>query len=49
MEGEMVTIPRYEYERLQKDSDWLGCLEEAGVDNWDGYGEAIAIRNSDRG
>ena len=25
---------------LQEDSDWLGCLESAGVDNWCGYEHA---------
>jgi hypothetical protein len=33
---ETVTIPKSQYERLLKDSDWLGCLEAAGVDNWQG-------------
>ena len=23
--------------QLQEDSDFLNCLESAGVDNWDGY------------
>lgn len=26
-----------EYSGLKKDSIWLGCLEQAGVDNWDGH------------
>ena len=24
-------------ERLQERSDWLGCLEACGVNNWEGY------------
>ena len=35
-----VTITKAEYEQLKRDSEWLGCLEAAGVDNWDGYDEA---------
>lgn len=29
-----------EYEQLVKNSAFLLCLETAGVDNWEGYGEA---------
>ena len=38
---ETVTIPKDEYERLIHDSEFLGCLEGAGVDNWEGYDFAI--------
>lgn len=31
--------------RLQRDSDWLACLEAAGVDNWEGYSVAVEIRD----
>lgn len=41
-----VTITRKEYDQLRKDSDWLACLEEAGVDNWEGFEEAARIRES---
>ena len=34
---ETVTIPRSKYNQLVKDSDFLSCLEAAGVDNWHGY------------
>lgn len=27
-----------EHEKLQ---DWLNCLKECGVDNWEGYDDAI--------
>lgn len=32
---------------LEKDSAWLGCLEAAGVDNWDGYDYARELRRND--
>jgi len=41
---EMVTIPKKEYDKLVEDSNWLSCLEGAGVDNWDGISEAYALR-----
>jgi hypothetical protein len=40
----MIEIPIEEYEQLMKDSDWLGYLEAAGVDNWEGFGYAIEAR-----
>ena len=43
---EMVTITKAEYDRLLEQELWLNCLEQAGVDNWDGYDEAIDIRDS---
>ena len=42
---EMVTITKKEYDSLTKDSDWLGYLEAAGVDNWQGYEYAIEMRD----
>ena len=38
---ETVTISKEEYERLLNDSEKLGALEEYGVDNWCGYGDAM--------
>ena len=35
---------RLEWEQLMKDSWFLECLKSAGVDNWDGYEEAIDMR-----
>ena len=32
-------------DKLEADSEWLSCLEAAGVDNWDGFDEARAIRD----
>jgi hypothetical protein len=44
MEPETITIPKKDYEALQADSLWLGCLEEAGVDNWSGISEAFTLK-----
>lgn len=38
-----ITISIKEYEQLQRDSCMLNCLEQAGVDNWQGYEDAIDI------
>ena len=32
----LITIPLDEYNELIEASIWLECLEEAGVDNWEG-------------
>lgn len=37
-----VNIPRGEYEDLLEDSLWLRMLEEAGVNEWEGYDIALA-------
>lgn len=37
----MVTISATEYEGLRRDSLLLTCLNNAGVDNWDGYDYAM--------
>lgn len=34
---EMVAITRKRYEHLCERDTWLGCLEAAGVDNWNGF------------
>lgn len=36
-----ITISKKEYDSLVEDSDKLRCLENAGVDNWEWYGEAM--------
>lgn len=36
-----VTIPMDEYDRLKSRDAELTLLENYGVDNWDGYGEAL--------
>lgn len=37
-----ITITKAEYNSLVKDSLLLGFLEENGVDNWEGYDEAMS-------
>lgn len=49
MEQEMVTITKEEYDSLQDQSHWLGCLENAGVDNWCGYEEAQQMYQEESG
>ncbi|GAA1411832.1 hypothetical protein AUR04nite_00770 [Glutamicibacter uratoxydans] len=46
VETENITISRAEYDQLQRDSDWLRALEQAGVDNWEWYGEAQDLYES---
>lgn len=41
MDPQTVTIGKAVYEQLLKDSEMLAALEAAGVDNWEGYGEAV--------
>jgi hypothetical protein len=42
-----VTTSKEEYDRLQERSEFLSCLEACGVDNWSGWGEAIAMMEED--
>jgi len=44
---EMITITVKEYEKLKKDAQLLQCLYNAGVDNWEWYGEALNEYNQD--
>lgn len=37
-----ITIPVLEYYQLIDDQYFLQCLRNAGVDNWIGYGDAVA-------
>ncbi|MBE3662144.1 hypothetical protein BOO91_14520 [Vibrio navarrensis] len=39
----VITIPTDEYNELLRKADLLEALFASGVDNWDGYGEAIAM------
>lgn len=39
-EGETVIVPKDEYRQLVFNSHLVDCLEELGVDNWQGYGDA---------
>ena len=36
-----VTIPRDVYNDLLDDARWRACVEDAGVDNWDGFDWAM--------
>lgn len=38
-----VTITAKEHEELLRADMWVQALEAAGVDNWEGYDEAISI------
>lgn len=44
---ETVTISKEEYEGLMEDVAFLRCLEAAGVDNWEGYGFAWDMMESE--
>lgn len=44
LEGDKINLPedsiiisKTEYTKLKNDSNFLRCLESAGLDNWDGY------------
>jgi hypothetical protein len=43
METETVTISKTEYERLLESEDKLACLEAVGVDNWQGFDDAMSM------
>lgn len=38
-----VTIPKEDYEELQRRDNFLSALEQAGVDNWSGHSHAWEI------
>lgn len=44
---EMVTIPKALHEQLLRDSELLNCLRRAGVDNWNGWDDAIEMLNGE--
>lgn len=46
-EGEMVTITRDEYAELKDAEKLLDALYAAGVNNWEGFEEALDIRDAD--
>ncbi len=43
MAEETITIPMAEYKRLLKGQEWLGCLNAAGIDNWEGIEQAVEM------
>lgn len=42
-EEETVTIRKTYFEELLQRSHELAALDTAGVDNWEGYGEAMRV------
>jgi hypothetical protein len=44
---ETVTITKAEYEALLDRVNFLDCLEGCGVDNWQGYGDAYEMYESE--
>lgn len=40
---DVVSIPRAEYNQLLRAKEKLGALESMGVDNWDGYSDAMTL------
>lgn len=44
--SDKVMIYKEEYERLLADQLKLSCLDEAGVDNWTYYGDAMELLES---
>jgi len=47
MTKETVTISKKEYDSFLEDRKWRIALENAGVDNWEGYGFACELLNED--
>lgn len=47
MTNETVTISKKEYESLLDDRKWRIALENAGVDNWEGYSFACELLDED--
>lgn len=41
---ENITITKAEYDKLVERDEWLSCLEQAGVDNWEGISHAYDIK-----
>lgn len=41
--GRTMIVSKVEYDQLRADQDMLHALREAGVDNWDGYSEALEL------
>jgi hypothetical protein len=43
-----VTIPKAEYDKMMKDCRRLDALEGAGVDNWEGYDDAMEMMRGEQ-
>jgi len=46
MTSDTVTITKEEYELLKEDSEYLQRLEDAGIDEWEGF-SAVTWAGSD--
>jgi hypothetical protein len=44
---EFISITKEEYQELLDDQRLLHCLRAAGVDNWEGFDEAINLYHED--
>lgn len=44
---EPVTIDAMTYKTLREESEWLGYLQSAGLDNWDGISYAHELQEAD--
>lgn len=38
-----ITISRKDYDELMEDQQLLNCLRNGGLDNWEGWDDAIAM------
>lgn len=45
LEKGVITITANEYAELLNESNVLACLYAAGVDSWEGYEEAMEMRD----
>lgn len=43
----LIEIDETEYEELIRDQKLLRALEECGVDNWEGYADAVNLASYD--
>lgn len=39
-DGNTIQMSQEEYYRMEEQITWLNCLEQAGVDNWEGISYA---------
>jgi hypothetical protein len=46
MEQKLITISKAEYDYLKSTALLLNLLEQAGVNNWEGYEDAVEIHES---
>jgi len=45
--SEFITIPLQQFKIMEKECAKLDALENYGVDNWSGYGDAMASLDDD--